>query len=71
MYDIKVYKDENEEETIRNLSITQTSAIQSVFDRYGVTYKIKRRLTPEKVDISKAEKLMKDAIKDFLDKPRS
>ena len=45
MYDVKIYQDGRERETIRGLTLAQASALQSFLDRNGVRHTVKR-LTP-------------------------
>ena len=50
MYDLKVYEDGREKETIRGLSLSQASVVQSVLDRHGIKHTVKR-LTPRALDL--------------------
>ena len=50
MYDIKIYEDGKERETIRGLSLAQASALQRFLDRKGIKHTVKR-LTPRAVDL--------------------
>ena len=42
MYDLKVYEDGVEKETIRGLTLAQTAAVQIILDRHGINHAVKR-----------------------------
>ena len=59
MYDIKVYSDREEKETLRNLSITQAAAVQIMLDRLCIKHTVKR-LQPDHSGLTAQQSVEQD-----------
>ena len=42
MYDIKIYEDGREKETVRELTMAQASTVQRILDRHDIKHTVKR-----------------------------